>query len=115
MRPDPARPSLSFGRFGDRVARLVRAIALLVGLTGCDSDDPVITLEIACLKERPGDIRCCFSPRAHVDDGTCCPAGYHTLTDVEHEDWKICVPDADPCADGGACLDAGADAGADAP
>jgi hypothetical protein len=114
MRPDPARPSSSFGRFGGKVARLVWAIALLVGLTGCNSDDPGIDFFAACLKERPGDVRCCAKDW-HIDDGTCCPRGYHTLTDVEREDWRICVPDEDPCADAGACLDAGADAGADAP
>jgi hypothetical protein len=115
MRPDPARPSSSFGRFGGRVACLVRVIALVVGLTGCNSNSSGISLSELCLKERPGDIRCCFSPGWHVDDGRCCPRGYHALTDVEREDWKICVPDEDPCADAGACLDAGSDAGADAP
>jgi hypothetical protein len=93
------------------VSRLAWAIGLLVGLVGCVVR--VIDVPAGCLEEHPGQVGCCV-PGDHVSNGTCCPAGWHALSDVEHEDWRVCVPDEDPCADASACLDAGTDARADA-
>jgi len=120
MPTDPAPVSSSSTRLGGLVVRNASVIALLVGLAGCapTAADP----SVGCLKKYPGWIQCC-PPGDHIDNGTCCPAGMHALTDVEHEDWKVCVWDVDPCADAGAqpghCVhvgaDAAADTGADAP
>lgn len=92
------------------------ASVLLVVLAGCVTT--VGDLSAACLEQHPGEIRCC-APGGHIDQGTCCPAGMHVVADVEHPDWRVCVFDKRPCADGGACqqtdADAEADAGADAP
>ena len=110
MRPDPARPSASFSRLRGMVLRLVWAIGLLIGLAGCVLIGRDASAE--CLKRNPGEIGCC-ALGTHISNGTCCPPGWHALSDVEHEDWKVCVPDEDPCADAGACLDAGTDAAAD--
>lgn len=105
MRPDPTRPSSSFGSAGGMAARIARAIVLLVGLAGCGPriGIGVTDLEAECLKELPGDVRCCY-PGEHIDQDNCCPDGEHLVRDVEHADWAICLPDETP-----------ADAGADAP
>lgn len=113
MRPDPAQSSSSFDRRSGRVSRLARAIVLLIGFAGCggvESGGGVLDLAAKCLEEHPGFAGCCF-PDEHVDHGTCCPDGSHALADVEHADWRICVPDADPAdADADAPPDADADA-----
>ena len=96
------------------VLRSACAIELLVGLAGCKVD--AVDLSALCLKEHPGLVRCC-EPDTFPSNGTCCPAGFHEVSDVEHEDWRLCAPDKDPCANAGTCLDGGteADAGAPAP
>jgi hypothetical protein len=101
------------------VLRNAWAIALLVGLTGCEST--ILDFSADCLAEHNNSPRCC-PEGTHVDHGTCCYDGTHEASDVEHPDWRICILDEDPCADAGAdagaCQDAGtgaeADAGADA-
>jgi hypothetical protein len=113
MRPDPARPSSSFGRRGGMASHIARAIVLFVGLAGCGPQvgGGVFNLNSLCLEESPGDLSCCY-PGDHIDNGLCCDPGYHAVTDVEHADWKTCVLDENP-ADAGA--DTPLDAGTDAP
>jgi hypothetical protein len=89
------------------IVRRAWALVLLVGLAGC----VVTAIDVAavCLEKYPGQVGCCGVPGDHVSNGTCCAPGHHAVSDVEHEDWRICVWDEDPCADGGvdggACLD----------
>jgi hypothetical protein len=108
MRPDPAHPSLSLGKLGGMASRLARAIVLSVGFAGCRHEvgTGLSDLSAKCLEEHPGDVRCC-PIGTHIDHGTCCDDGFHAVSDFEHEDWRICVPDENPA---GAEQDAGADA-----
>jgi hypothetical protein len=111
MRPDPARPSSSFGRPGGMASRIAWAIGLVVGLAGCGHrvGTGVFDFIELCLEERPGDVGCC-PPGEHVERKTCCPPGRHEVADVEHADWVVCVLDETPAG-----ADAASDAGADAP
>jgi hypothetical protein len=95
------------------MSRIALAILILAGLAGCGPwvGQPGTDLSAECLKDHPGDWRCC-SPNAHVTNGTCCLAGEHAVSDVDHPDWRTCVPDEDP---GDAGADAESDACADAP
>lgn len=93
------------------VCHIVRAIGLLAGLAGCTVTE--VDLAAVCLEDHPGAVGCCASD-TFPSNGTCCPRGFHGVSDVEHEDWRLCAPDEAPCADAGACLDAGADADAGA-
>src|SRR5689334_1905575 len=116
MRPDPAPPPFPAARWAGLVVDKGWAIVLLVGVAGCVTDNADATAK--CLQMYPGDVLGCCAPGDHIDHGTCCASGMHVISDVEHPDWRVCVPDAPPCSgmldDGGACLDAGADAGMDA-
>ena len=109
MRPDLASHSSSFGRL-DGMSRIALAILIVASPAGCGpfTGQPGSDLAAECLKDHPGDWRCC-APGQHVTNGTCCKAGFHAVSDVEHPDWRTCVPDEDP-ADAGAELDACADA-----
>lgn len=115
MRTDPAPRSSSLCKQGGMLLRSALAVLLLVGLAGCRRMSWDFAAD--CLAEQPGNLKCC-RPGDHVDQGHCCPAGTHVVVDVEHEDWKICKFDEDPCADAGpdadACRDAGTDAEMDA-
>lgn len=88
------------------------AVAVLVCMAGCVTYVDDIAAD--CLRMYPGDVARCCEPGDHVDQGTCCPAGMHVISDVEHPDWRICIPDETLCPDAGgngsACEDAGADA-----
>ena len=91
-------------------------IALLAGLAGCLL--PGIETDDVCLKKFPGNPACC-ERGGHLTNGTCCPDGFHAVSDVEHVDWRVCTPDEDPPADAGICRDAAVegelDAGTGAP
>jgi hypothetical protein len=119
MRPDPARPSSPFGQLGGMASRIAWAIVLLGSLAGCGPavGTGAIDFSALCLEEHPGDVRCCF-PGEHIERTICCPPNSHEVSDVEHPEWTLCLPDETP-ADAGAALDGGADAehdaGADAP
>jgi len=75
-------------------------LVLLIVLPGCVQTGGDIVQ--ACLEEHPGDVRCCFPgphQQLHIDNGFCCPEGMHTVSDVEHPDWRICIFDADAGGD----------------
>jgi hypothetical protein len=90
------------------MSRIALAI-LLVSLSGCGPTvgQGVGDLSAECLKDNPGDWRCC-DPGGHVSNGTCCPAGYHAVSDVKDPDWRDCVPDETQTDAGApdACTDA---------
>jgi hypothetical protein len=102
---------MPFGRLRGLVSRIVGSIVLLIGLAECEGlvgtglgDDSAL-----CLLNHPGDVSCC-SPGYHVERTTCCPDGAHEVSDVEHEDWVICIFDEPPAG-----ADAAPDVGTDAP
>jgi hypothetical protein len=103
-------------RLGDMLPRKFWAIVVFVGLTGCR--EQVARPGEDCLESYPGWSECCKG-LGRPDNGICCPLGTHTVSDVDHPDWKFCVPNEIPHQDAGVCPkdDAGAeaDAGVDAP
>jgi hypothetical protein len=96
--------------------RSLRWIVLFAGLTACRQQDA--DLSAACLEMYPGLSKCCTGT-TRPDNGICCPFGMHAVSDIDHPDWKACVPDEQPHTDAGVCPAANtgieADAGADAP
>jgi len=91
------------------------AAALLLGLTGCE---PYLgDSSTRCLEQYDNNPDCC-DPGYHLDPRypICCLDGKHAVSDFEHPDWIICIPDEDaginaqPDADIGAEVDASTDA-----
>src|SRR4051812_43115181 len=87
-RTDPAPPSSAFGRLSGMVVRNAWVMVLVVCLAGCvtNNDD----LAAYCLAQSHSDPGCCPTD-THIDHGTCCLAGMHAISDVEHPDWRVCV------------------------
>jgi hypothetical protein len=67
----------------------------LAGLAGCDDWIPYYPYRVPCEED--------------AAPGTCCPLGSHQVVGM-HDVAIICAPDEVPCADAGACSDAGTDA-----
>jgi hypothetical protein len=87
------------------------AVALLLGLTGCEPYAG--STSTWCLEQSNNSPDCCPA-RWHLDSRypICCLDGKHAVSDFAHPDWIICIFDADAGID--AQADAGADAEADA-